>query len=269
MKLTKHDELCLDILGSLPNKRSRHCFRSAINHLKLGEKLLPIDKSMGVFRLLTAEEEAASGLMFCLKEHGYNNAKRLKPRYHNHKVSVIELFIIIKKFIDDEIASRGIDIDIVTLQEQEGKRLALDILLPGNDDEQRPKIRPDPPLCFNVSDQENHIDYNNQIRSLLAERGVEDIKKYTKEQANRRNELLYASHEGIPVINIEDKFYSAQKSRVFAILNAYLLIAPYAVNCQFVQDALNAYLNIFTKIGLKKSRWECIKNCLFKKKQNT
>ncbi len=267
MNLTKHDELCLDILESLPKKRSKHCFRSAINHLELGKKLLPIDKPMGVFRLLTAEEEAASGLMFCLKEHRYINANRLKPRDHNHKVSVIELFIIIKKFIDDEIASRGIDIDIVTLQEQDGKRLALDIVLPGKDDEQRPKIRPYPPLCFNFSGQEIHMDYKKQIESLLAERGVEDIKKYVKYQANRRNQLLYASNEGYPAnIEIEDKFYPAQKNRVFAMLNTYLLIEPYAGNCQFVQDTLNAYLNIFTKIGLKKSLWECIKNCFFKKK---
>lgn len=255
MNLTKHDELCLEILESLPKKRSRHCFRSAINHLELGEKLLPIDKPMGVFRLLTAEEEAASGLMFCLKEHGYINASRLNPRDHNHKVSVIELFILIKKFIADEIASRGIDIDIVTLQEQDGKRVALDIVLPANDDEQRTKIRPDPPFCFNFSNQGNYMDYKKQIESLLAERGVEDIKKYVKEQANIRNQLLYASNEGYPAnIEIEDKFYPAQKNRVFAMLNAYLLIEPYAVNCQFIQDTLNAYLNIFTKIGLKKNR---------------
>lgn len=267
MNLTKHDKLCLDILGALPNKRSKHCFRSAINHLELGERLLPNDKPMGVFRLLTAEEEAASGLMFCLKERGYMNANRLNPRDHNHKCSVIELFIIIKKFIDDEIASRGIDIDIVTLQEQDGKRLALDIVLPGKDDEERPKIRPYPPLCFNFSNQGNHMDYKKQIKSLLAKRGVEDIKKYVKDQANRRNKLLYARNDGYPSnVGIEDKFYPAQKNRVFAMLNTYLLIEPYAVNCQFVQDTLNAYLNIFTKIGLKKSLWECIKNCFFKKK---
>ncbi|MCK4743358.1 MAG: hypothetical protein KAT25_06035 [Sulfuriflexus sp.] len=242
-----------------------HCFRSAINHLELGEKLLTLDKPMGVFRLLTAEEEAASGLMFCLKECGYINANRLNPRDHNHKVSVIELFIIIKKFIDDEIASRGID--IVTLQEQDGKRLALDIVLPGEDEEQRPKIRPYPPLCFDFSGQENKILYKKQIKSLLAERGVEDIKNYAKKQANRRNQLLYASSEGyLADIEIEDKFYPAQKSRVFAMLNAYLLIVPYAVNCQFIQDSLNAYLNIFTKIGLRKSSRECVKNCFFKKK---
>ncbi|MCH8078885.1 MAG: hypothetical protein IIA06_03790 [Proteobacteria bacterium] len=267
MNLTKHDVLCLDILGSIPNKRSKHCFRSAINHLELGEKLLPIDKPMGVFRLLTAEEEAASGLMFCLKDHGYMKANRLNPRDHNHKVSVIELFRIIKRFIVDEIASRGIDIDIVTLQEQDGIRLALNIVLPGEDKEQRPKIRPYPPLCFNFSGQEINMDYKKQIESLLAERGIEDIKKYVKCQANRRNQLLYASNKGYPAnIEIEDKFYPAQKSRVFAMLNTYLLIEPYSENSQFVQDSLNAYLNIFTKIGLKKSLWECIKNCFFKKK---
>jgi predicted ATP-grasp superfamily ATP-dependent carboligase len=111
------------------------------------------------------------------------------------------------------------------------------------------------------------MDYKKQIESLLAKRGVEDIKKYVKDQANRRNKLLYASNDGYPGnVDIEDKFYPAQKNRVFAMLNTYLLIEPYAVNCQFVQDTLNAYLNIFTKIGLKKSLWECIKNCFFKKK---
>lgn len=95
LKLSDFDCKCIELLEALPNRHSKHCFRSAINHLERAEKLLLIDSSMAVFRCFTAEEEAASGLMYCLKDRGYSNAEKLKQQDHVQKNAVIQFFNIL------------------------------------------------------------------------------------------------------------------------------------------------------------------------------
>ncbi len=49
------------------------------------------DPAMAIFRAITAEEEAASGLLRCLAEMDYPNAKYLNPHNHSHKHAVFPL----------------------------------------------------------------------------------------------------------------------------------------------------------------------------------
>ena len=74
------ESACIELLESLPKRHSKNCFRSALHHLKKAASLSNIDPAMAIFRGITAEEEAASGLMYCLREGNYFDAKRLKPR---------------------------------------------------------------------------------------------------------------------------------------------------------------------------------------------
>ena len=98
MKLLDFDNKCVEILNDLPVVKSRNCFRSAINHLNQAEKLFEIDSSMAAFRCITAEEEAATGLMLLLQDMQYANAVHLKPRTHAHKVAEIVFFSILTLF---------------------------------------------------------------------------------------------------------------------------------------------------------------------------
>jgi hypothetical protein len=110
VELSDFDHRCLVLLQESPNKHSRHCFRSAINHLERAEKLFSIDSSMAVFRCITAEEEAATGLMLCLKERGYLNAEKLNTRMHDQKNAVIQFYKILCQFIEDSFRQYGIEI---------------------------------------------------------------------------------------------------------------------------------------------------------------
>ncbi len=109
MELQDFDKKCLELLEQIPNKQSKHCFRSAMNHLERAETLFPIDRSMAVFRCFTAEEEAASGLMYCLKDKRYKNAEKLNPRNHVQKNAVIQFFSILCQFVEDRFRGFGID----------------------------------------------------------------------------------------------------------------------------------------------------------------
>jgi len=98
LDLTSFDQSCFELLEALPRTQSRASMRSAINHLRRAEVLFPIDRPMAAFRCYTAEEEAASGLMHCLKERRYANAERLNPRNHIQKNAVIPFFSILRSF---------------------------------------------------------------------------------------------------------------------------------------------------------------------------
>ena len=103
MDLTSFDQSCLELLEESPRTRSRASMRSAINHLRRAELLMSIDRPMAVFRCYTAEEEAASALIYCLKERRYVNADRLNPRNHIQKNAVIPFLSILKRFYDESL----------------------------------------------------------------------------------------------------------------------------------------------------------------------
>src|SRR3972149_10464663 len=89
---------CIELLADVPKKQSRHCYRSALRHLEKAEGLSEIDPAMAIFRGITAEEEAASGLMHCLRELDYVGGNRLNPRNHIHKHALIPFIRILGLF---------------------------------------------------------------------------------------------------------------------------------------------------------------------------
>lgn len=241
MDFHSFDKRCLDILESSPNRISKHCFRSAINHLQRAEALFDTDSSMAVFRCYTAEEEAASGLMHCLKECGYSNASQLQPQYHLHKNAFIPYFGILCQFIDDSFGQYGIEIDLC-VKEMEGRlRITLEACMSSSAGPA--KFIPNPPLNFAFVHEGKRFSYRKQIDKFVESRNRNEIKECLRLEANKRNLLLYATHNGFPSqIEITPKFFPAYQRRVFAMLRAYLMIEPYKEPQRFVQDSLDAFL---------------------------
>lgn len=54
----------------------KHCGKNAIYHLEKAWFLREVDLEMATFRGITAEEEAASALFFCLKNNNYLNSQK-------------------------------------------------------------------------------------------------------------------------------------------------------------------------------------------------
>jgi hypothetical protein len=198
---------------------------------------MSIDRPMAVFRCYTAEEEAASGLMHCLKERRYANANRLKPKNHVHKNAVIPFLTILKKFFDESLGVQGVE-------PVDGRRqlfLMVPIVVNGEPKE----LLPNPPLNFSVSNQGGRISYNKQIDEYVRANGANEIDDHLHEMANKRNLVLYAGPNGYPSdIDITDKFFPAYCERVLAIVRAYLLIQPHAEQQSYVQDSLDAFLGM-------------------------
>ncbi len=214
---------------------------------------MSIDRPMAVFRCYTAEEEAASGLMHCLKERRYANAGRLNPRHHVHKTAVIPFMTIMKKFIDESLGVHGIEPE-VQLREVDGRRqlfLAVPIMVNG----EVKIIIPNPPLNFSVSNQGRRLSYNKQIDEYVRANGANEIDDHLREMANKRNLVLYAGSNGYPSdIDITDKFFPAYCARVLAIVRTYLLIQPHAEQQSYVQDSLNAFLGMIQLLKFNEDR---------------
>ena len=120
MEFSDFDRQSIELLETLPNKQSKHCFRSAISHLERAEILFPIDNPMAIFRCITAEEEAATGLMYCLKDLGYLNAEKLSPWSHTHKNVFISFLRILCQFVEDSFRQYEVE-TFLCHKEEKGK----------------------------------------------------------------------------------------------------------------------------------------------------
>lgn len=246
MELENFNELCLEILNSKSNKRSKHCFKSAVNHLKRAETLFPIDSAMAVFRCYTAEEEAATGLMFVLKENKYINAEKLNPKCHKQKNAVIQFFSILAQFIEDEFRQFNIDLFLNIVEKDDQKNLILEVQMDLGTGLNT--YIPNPPFNFLLQYEMKRLSYKKQIDRLMQSRKVNNITKYIDTLANQRNLLLYANEKGyLSEVTVEDKFFPAYQKRVFTMLRTYLMIEPYKEKQEFVQNILDAFLQMLEK----------------------
>ena len=241
LEITDFDKNCLLLLEASPKKHSRHCFRSAINHFEKAEKLIQTDQEMAAFRCITAEEEAASGLMQVLRERRYENADKLRPRDHIHKNAIFPFLVVLGSFFHEVIGVHGV-IPKLHIKEENGKRL-LTIGVPMVIEGEELLVYPVPPLNFMIKSDERRISYRKQITAFVEAQGARDISTHVREQANLRNQILYASPSGYPgVSNLKTEFFTIRQKRIFALLKAYLFIYPYSERQPFVQDVLDAFL---------------------------
>lgn len=241
LQLHPLDLECRAMVEASPKCHSRNCIRSAFHHLEMAAKIQEIDPGMAVFRALSAEEEAATGLMHCLQELGYNNASLLQPRKHFHKNAVSPFLSVLGMFFAEfakaHIKQPGLYIDPAESE----KRLMLRFRLPFTAEDQW--VTPIPPLNFSISSGGKRISFQPQIEALASKRNVSDIAKHIKREANRRNEILYAAPSGYPTHPaIGPDFFHHHQVLVVALMRAWLLIKPYPEHMCFVQDSLDAFL---------------------------
>jgi hypothetical protein len=198
MDYSSFDLHCIQILEESPNTFSRHCFRSALKHIDLAERLIGKDNSMAAFRLYTAEEEAASGLIRILQELGYKRAKELNPKSHIHKNAFIPFFRIIRQFIEDSFRQYQIETELAINPSQSRNYISLvvNMALPSGP----VVINPEPPFNFSFLTEGKRFSYRQQIDKFVQEKEAKNISSLLHAEANKRNLLLYASPKGVPSI---------------------------------------------------------------------
>lgn len=239
------EQQCIELLDKIKNCHSKNAFRSALIHLDKAQALYNLDKEMCVFRAITAEEEAASGLMLSLKEIGYKYSEKLKHRDHVYKSAMYPFVSLIQMAFAYSLQDSDIKLGLAVVDNESEFSLKSYHTIPGSDI----YAYPIPPLDFNFMLNGKPFRYDKQVDDYLNHVGADDIVKYVKGLANMRNKLLYASGEGYPSIEIKLSFLEAKKRKVLEMLKIYLLIKPHAEKQLFVQQSIYAYLKMLKAIS--------------------
>jgi hypothetical protein len=249
MDFTDFEKEAIKILDGMPKSRSRNCFRSALRHLEKSHLLLNVDLEMAAFRAITAEEEAASGLMYCLKELNYPGSEKLNPRIHSQK-NAVTAFLKAVGHMPAELQKEYQFEFILEINKHEPKPL-LGLAIKNSVHWPEHKMRPEPPLGFIATTGEKVRSFAPYLAELASKHEEKDFLSHIDRLANYRNRLLYADEMGIPMIKeIPSGAVEQWKSHVISLLYGYLLIKPYKEHQLFVSQLLSSFLVALQKIPI-------------------
>ena len=167
MEYTEFEKKALEGLKDCKSE-VRHCSENAIRHIEKAWLLKDIDKEMSVFRGITAEEEAASGLLFCLKKYKYNNADKLQFKQHPTKLGLFPFLQNIESLLAKLSSSRVAPFEKYRLAlTKVNERIALELIVKLRDYDL--DMRPSPPLNFNFTDGDSgeKITFNESFKDLF------------------------------------------------------------------------------------------------------
>ena len=252
MEYTKFQQSVIEAIKDCKSE-IKNCCENALLHLEKAWLLKDIDKEMAVFRGITAEEEAAIAVFFCLKQHQYNNADKLQFKQHHTKLGLYPFLRHIGNHLVGTLFSESSPFENHRLKLTEVKgRKALEIVfkIKGHNLDARPL----PPLHFNILNHDTGEvqTYDIDFKKMYLGDNYKDSLKYIEEVANQRNRLLYANSAGKPKVDGDiEKYLNFQKIKVFLFIYIVLLIDPWEKeegSSGFVQQSLDSYLLLLNKI---------------------
>lgn len=227
---------------------SRNCARNSVHHIERSFRLKEIDPEMAVFRAITAEEEAATSIFLALKEKGYHNADKIKFKDHACKQALEPFLRAISKFVEKWSNEPGFPFgsrySLLLLGEGSERRLSLSFQFHNQ------SITCIPPLGFSIKLNDRMYFFEQELKAIASGDSRQDIIKYIRRMANRRNQVLYAQSHGIPSVIGIDGFLERRRAVVVSFLRIYALIYPYTERAIFVQQALDCFLAMMGQIEL-------------------
>ncbi|MBU2926448.1 hypothetical protein Q4530_07355 [Colwellia sp. 1_MG-2023] len=248
MLTTEFEDKIIELLEERPAP-AKHSARAAINHIEMAFKIENIDPEMAVFRAICAEEEAATAIIKSLKRLKYPGSKSLNFRSHVHKSAIYPFVCAItrnlaqlkevikdpKIVLNEELSPNG-----ETLVRIRYTQFFQDSF---NNIEEK-WAYPYPPLNFSFKYNGGEYDFANELNQIANESEFDEILKYVKKQANKRNEIIYAHTNGIPTVESMGDFLKHKKSVVFILVIIYLIIDPYKEHQLFVNHSIKALLSM-------------------------
>lgn len=223
--------------------RVRHACRSAFNHLRKSWILHPVDAEMSSFRAITAEEEAATAVIRALRHRSYPNADKLNDRNHVHKSALWPFMTAVR----DKMVEKNISAPTIGLRTEGTPRIELSVDIGSQAGLDRPLWgTPDEPFNFSMwSDRKGPFelhDFSEELEMLATGKGARNIEVYVKSEANARNQVLYASDQGIPSVMFEDAYLLSRRRRVTTLLILTIAIMQTEVHQLFLVQCLDALL---------------------------
>ena len=227
--------------------RPKHCARNAYRCLRRAWLLRQVDPEMSVFRAITAEEEAATALMFALKYRNYTGANQLLPRDHSHKAAWIPFIEAIGKMM----AESGVPLGKIVLNA--GNPPRIDIRIPAEDlgitGGEGYRISPDEPLNLIIKVGKNSTDlalatFEEELGAWASARGKADVRRWIGDAANLRNQVLYAAENGIPSSSDPTALILERCRRVQVLLLVTVAVLQADAPQPLAAQALRSFLKV-------------------------
>ena len=241
-KFNEFDRAVIKIITNEAKGFVRYSAGNAVRHMEKAWLLQKIDPEMAVFRAITAEEEAATSLFITLKERRYENAEKIKFKSHPYKQAVEPFFQAVSKFIVNVtslpnfpfLSKYNLTID----SKDDPRKLELHLQMVNG-----LMTTPIPPLHFAININGEPYTFEKELLEATTGNNKKEIINNIKTKANLRNELLYASHDGIAEAQDDiTGFLSHKQKLVMLFLKIVCFIFPYKEKSLFVQQALNSFL---------------------------
>lgn len=244
-----HREIKELILDTPPP--GKHCARSAIRHIEKAWEIKDLDREMAGFRAITAEEESVTAIFHSLKRRKYKGSDKLNPWNHVHKSALYPFLIAVSEAFEPFKSEMKPKFELHS--ENGEKTFRVRVTVKGPDGKEIWAF-PEPPFNFNVWVNNRLYDFTEQFSMLASEKNAKDILTAVKKAANYRNQILYASQDGIPSLAEPiDKYLLKRRDVIFLNLAIVLVIDQHREVQLFVQQALAALLkmlNIIDDMGL-------------------
>jgi hypothetical protein len=199
---------------------------------------------------MTAEEESVAAIFRALEFRQYPQARRLSTYKHTHK-SAVQPFLVC---LEHALATSGFmqwHPQVVIKSRAQGGQVRFRIRFQGLDGDLY-SLEPIPPLGGEFSIDGERYDFRNERELLLSQSSQSSMEDYLNGLANERNRLLYATVKGIPrVSNLQFSYFERQRDRVFRNLTLFLLVVQEKSRQLFVEQALDAFLEMLGRIAKK------------------
>lgn len=224
--------------------RPRHAGVNAIRSLRRAWLIAGIDPEIALFRAITAEEEAATALMVALRLRRYPGSSKLSPWRHADKAGLMVLITVLSKVFADSGWPRPI---LQLKKDEKPPRIDVHLLSEGFGLPPGYHITPDEPLNLMVHEGQTgeapkRMTFAKELADLASASGAKTIREHIDSEANLRNQLLYASDQGIMTVAKPDGFLLDRQRRVFVLLGLTIIILQSKGRQLFALQALEAYL---------------------------
>ena len=242
---TEFDRRLVEMLANT-SKPGQYAARNAVRHIDKAAAIAEIDPEMAAFRAITAEEESATAVFHALKRHKYAGSEALRPRDHLQKNALGPFCLAVAELFATADQALGLKPQLRIDGEGDSAKLVTQFHVAGIGLGDR-IAEPQPPLNLAISKNDRLHDFAEQLQSLAASRRTESILAHLKQRANLRNEILYASAQGLPNVTLNN-FLKEQRRTVKVNLELFLLIDPYVEQQLFVAQTLLAFLKMVDQL---------------------
>ncbi len=249
----KFGDLIEEMVEECPSP-GKHAARSAIRHMKKAWDLSSNDKEMAAFRAITGEEESATAVFHSVMRKKYKDASKLDVTSHIHKTALHPFLLGVGKLLGETYVKGGYNPTLECNENENPRRFKTRITVKKDGHEKWAYSIP--PLHFTVSVNDEVHDFSPELNEISSEKNAKNISRYVTKLAKRRNQILYATPEGMPSIASEiDPLLIYRESAIYTNLLVYLMIDPYKEHQNFVQQCLDAFIKMLPHVrGDRKSK---------------